>query len=92
MPWPPPREHRRISIIQAAAGRAADLENDLADALDQRRRRARDQPVARALIRRAAAIDRIALALGADESQGDGVQTVVPFAGGDRETLLRGLP
>ncbi|CAE6768934.1 hypothetical protein R20943_03776 [Paraburkholderia aspalathi] len=58
----------RVSIVEAAPGGAADLENDLADAFEQGRRRARDQPVAWALVCGAAAIDGVALARGADES------------------------
>ncbi len=62
MSGPPTGEPWRGSVVEPASRRAADFENDLADAFEQRRRGARDQPVARTLVRRAAAIDRIAFA------------------------------
>ena len=51
-----------------------------------------DQPVARTLSRRATAIDGVAFAGGPDETGRDRVQTVVPFARGDREALCGGFP
>lgn len=67
---------------------AADLARDLRDALAQRRHRDRAQEVGRALVRGAAAVDRVALARRRDEARCDRVQFLAPFADRDRVAVL----
>lgn len=57
------------SCRKPAPRRAADLDVDLADSPDERFCGARDQPVPRKPVRRAAAVDRIALARPADKAE-----------------------
>jgi hypothetical protein len=57
------------SGLEPAPRRAADLDGDFADAPDERFCGARDQPVPRKPVRRAAAVDRIALARPADKAE-----------------------